>query len=536
MSGGMGQFGGLEPPTEAIGNIEAEQALLGAILYDNEALSLVDGTLPPDAFLEPFHGRLYDRMREIILAGSRADPITLADRFPGDEGFGTLGGVGYLADLVDHAPPSANAPDYAGVIRDAAQRRNLIRLSEGLARAARGRDGDIPTAELIETAERELLRLQTHDRRTTLVSASEAVRRMLEQYENPNISPGVKTGLASLDEAIGDIQPGELVLLAARPSMGKSALAGCIAMNVSRKGLHPDGARLGVIEINGEMTPEQMMRRHVSDLAFDLVGRDGPEYRDIRRRKLEDFEQRAFYQAASELRELRTLYSVKKTGMTVSMLRALIRRQVSAWSREGIKLGLVVIDHVGLIRPDRQSFSRTQDQNEVAIALKELADDLGIPILALAQLNRNVESRDDKRPTLPDLKDSGGWEENADVVIGVFREAYYANREQEPKGRDAQMAWEAAKESKIVDAILLKVREGKIGTVKLWSDIGRNVIRSSEPDNIYGHVRGQSDGLFGTASAAYAARPGTAVAPAPSPPADLPPDPPLSAYEPDEFA
>lgn len=500
------------------GNIEAEHALLGAILYENSALDAVDGMVSALAFVEPYHGRLYTHARELIQRGQLADPLTLASKVERDPAFADMGGMRFLVDLVERAPPASNAPDYARIIQELWQRRALAGIGDLVGRMARGRDGDIPADKIIEEAERELLALQMSDRRVQLLSAREAVDRVIEELENPSSAPGVMTGIDTLDEELGGLMPGELWLLAGRPSMGKSALAGALALNVALRGFHPDGSRLGVCEISGEMTEAQMMRRHITDYAFDLHGLDAPEYRNVRRRRLEDYEREAFLRSAHDLRELRTLYSVKRTGMTIGTLRSLIRRQVALWRREGIKPGLIVVDHVGLIRPDLEQRSRTEAQTEVAIRLKELADELGVVILALVQLNRSLEARDDKRPTLPDLRDAGAWEENADGVMGVYRDAYYATREQEPKKHDARIEWEERKASKIVEVLLLKVREGSSGVVRLWGDMGRNVIRSKEPDSIFGY---SSPAKRAQAALDFSKRPGTAgtsqPAPAPAP-------------------
>ncbi len=352
---------------------------------------------------------------------------------------------------------------------------------------------------------------------------------MLAEFENPALSAGVTIGLLPLDLAVGGFQPGEMWVLAGRPSMGKSAIASTAALNVSTHGRHPDGRRLGWIEINGEMSSQQMMRRHIADRAFDLVARSAPKYSDIRARDLSELARKAMYAAASEIRELRTLKMVKRTGMTLGNLRSMVRRQVSAWDREDIALGGVSIDHGGLIRVDDARRGRTEAQTEIAIGMKELADELNVPLFVLLQLNRKVEERDDKTPMLSDLRDSGAWEENADGVIGTFRPAYYAVRQTQPKGADAVALWEAAKTSKEVHAILLKIREGEAGVVKLWADMARNAIRGSAPDNMYGdNTLGMAFGALDDAIAAHAAP----YVPAEAGPA---PGPPLSDYDANDF-
>jgi replicative DNA helicase len=183
---------------------------------------------------------------------------------------------------------------------------------------------------------------------------------------------------------------------------------------------------------------------------------------------------------------------LKRSGLKLAQLRSLVRRQTAAWARSGIELGTVVIDHVGLIHPDQTTRDRYADQTIVSNTLKELAEELGCAIIALNQMNRENERREEKRPQTHDLRDSGSWEQDADFIIGCYREAYYAQRQPEPKvtkagkaGEDQQLAWsewDRARRSQTIEAIVLKAREGEIGTVKLWGDVARNAIRSAAPE------------------------------------------------------
>lgn len=520
-------------------NIEAEQALLGILLFENATVAEVDGVILPDQFYEPFHGRLFAAIYSTVSAGRAADPITVLDRLGQDPALFELGGLRYLADLVDRAPPQTLAVDYARTVRDAWERREVIRIAGELMKTAR-QDGSVSGAALIEQAEKALTAVALHTRSTALVSAAEAVDRVIEELENPAVASGVKLGLGPLDEEIGGLMPGELWVLGGRPSMGKSAIASTAALHISRHERHADGRPLGVIEVNSEMSVSQMTRRHISDLAFELSPRDAPSYSKIRKRFLTDLERQIFHAAARVMRDLPTLKMVKRTGLTLASLRSLVRRQAAAWERQGVKLGLVTVDHVGLIRPEFDRRSRTEAQTDIAIELKELADELEIPILALAQLNRNVESRDDKRPMLADLRDSGAWEENADGVIGTYRDAYYAERETEPKKSDARYIWEERKASRTIEALLLKIREGQAGSVELWGDMARNAIRGQRPDNLYS--AGATSSLWSHVEdlAPPAPEPARSRFDPPAAP-DVPagdgrPEPPLEAYDGSEFA
>lgn len=462
-------------------DIDAEHALIGCVLVDNEVFYRCED-IGADHFYEPTHGRIWAVICDRIGKRMVADVITVADRLIDDAGLAELGGRRFIADLFSGAPPSSNAADYAALVIDAATRRRLILMADALSAAARAREGDRTARDLVEQTERSLMGMTTVQRRTRLVTAQEAALDVLAYLDAPEAeNGGVMTGLQNLDEHLGSLLPDDLVLVCGRPGMGKSALAACIALNVARTGL-------GVIEINSEMSTAQMMRRHLTDISYERWGSDAPTYKDIRRRRITP-SQRGMLEWAVEKVSTLPLMSIKRTGLTLSSLRSLVRRQVAAWSAEGITLGLITVDHVGLLQADGGGKDRYTDQTNIAIGMKALADELHIPVIALVQLSRKVEDRESKRPMLSDLRDSGAWEENADTVIGTFREAYYANKEPEPKddGRSNSMLrwqeWDRRRKSREIEAILLKVREGEEGVVNLWASIGHNAIRATNPDN-----------------------------------------------------
>jgi replicative DNA helicase len=242
------------------------------------------------------------------------------------------------------------------------------------------------------------------------------------------------------------------------------------------------------------MTVEQMMRRHVADILYERHGNKAPSYSAMRKKIMSEEQQRLMLDAKSEFRDLNTLVSVYRSGVKIADIRNMVRRQKVIWARHGIKLGLITVDHVGLVKSSTANRGRTESQGEVAREMKELGGELDAAIFALVQLNRQVESRDDKRPMLADLRDSGEWEENADGVIGFYRDSYYAKRELEPKSFEKRVAWEERCASNIIDAILMKIREGEMQTVKLWADMARNAIRGFAPELAYGS--GSNAGLF----------------------------------------
>lgn len=456
-------------------NLDAEQAVLGAVLMDNEAFHQIEG-LNQDAFYEPVHGRIWSAIGVRVSNGRRGDPVTVWEAMKDDGGLVEMGGLSYLADLLERSPPTEAALDYVPLLLDISQRRELILISQTLeqtARAGTGRDA-------LEWAEGALLGLSVTHSPAKMVSAAQAADDVLAYLDAPeDTADGFLTGLKPLDDHLGRLLAGDLVLIPGRPGMGKSALAACIALNVARQGI-------GVVEINSEMSTAQMMRRHLTDLAFERHGRDAPTYKDIRRRRVSVGQYQMLVEARDVVSAL-PLMMVKRSGLTLSSLRSMVRRQAATWAGQSIRLGAITVDHVGLMQADGGGKDRYTDQTGIAIGMKRLADELEIPVIALVQLSRKVEDRDNKRPQLADMRDSGAWEENADIVIGAYRDAYYANKEPEPKddGRpNSQLKWndwDVRKKSKTIDAILLKVREGEEGIVPLWASIGHNAIRGAEP-------------------------------------------------------
>lgn len=457
--------------TSVPANAEAEQAVIGCVLYDNAAFHLIEG-LEARHFYEPFHQRLWDWISERIAQGLLAEPIVSANYFERDAGLEEMGGVRYLADLIDRAPPAPNVTAYSREVSDLAMRRDLLRLAVDLSHNA---VEAVKVEDVVSLAESALLAMQVASRRIEPITAAMAAARVLERLDAPEeVVGGILTGIPTLDEELGPLQPGNLIALAGRTSMGKSAVAEVIAYNIAEQGL-------GVIQINGEMTVEEMAERHLADLCHRRYGALGPEYRDIRRRRI-GVDQRQMLSTAKDDLAAVPLVMLKRTGLKFSQLRSIARRQTAIWARRNIKLGALIVDHMGLIRPDHPSRDRYADQTAISNGTKELAEELGCPLLALLQLNRETEKRDDKRPKLSDIRDSGAWEQDADIVIAFYREAYYARQEVEPK-KDLEIAeWLRARSSPTIEAIILKARAGPPQTIKLWGDVARNAIRSAAPE------------------------------------------------------
>lgn len=483
-------------------NHEAEQALLGSVMFENHVLHRIPEGLEPSHFYEPFHQRLWGAIAGTIRRGDLAEPTLLMTLFADDPAFQAFGGLRYLADLVDRAPPAANAPQYAREVYDLGIRRALMRAAAEVFWS--NHDMEVPAAEQIEFAERSLLTIRPAETQSARVySADEAADLVMEHLDATDADLGaVKTGLAPLDNALGYLLPGEMTLLGGRPGMGKSTLEGAICLNVAwpefrlldpslddhqRFALKQDmPAPMGVLKISGEMAVKQMTWRMLADIAFMLHGPAAPTYSRIKKRTLSTA-QRAMIQEARDLFSGIPLRQLKRTGLTVSGLRSLARREQARFARMGLKLGLITFDHAGLMEPDDRRHGEYQGQSQIAKDLKSLAGELEVPIIPLIQLSRKVEERDDKRPQLADLRASGQWEENADAVMLCYREAYYARKEKEPVDNGAAGAmlkwsdWDKRRKSPDLDVLLPKTRDDEGGEVKLWSAIGHHAVRGMEP-------------------------------------------------------
>lgn len=473
---------------------EAEMALLGAMLCDNTAFSKIPPALGPEHFGEPFHARLFRKMQSALERGQSIDGVVLSSSFAGDPAFEELGGFSYLGLLMANAPPADNAGAWAQEILAMSVRRGLVQMGQEM--GERARDPAESPLELLADAGKMLGEMHATDSSIRLIEADEALDSVLDYIDNPaGHASGVLPGLAPLDEALGPWLPDDLLVLGGRPGMGKSAVSAVISQNVAKRPVFENGVLVqegeGVIEIHAEMSVEQVWRRRLTATAHSLYASGAPAYAQIRKRTV-TFDQREMIGKARETLRGLPLKAVKRSGITLGRLRALVIRQRAEWARQGIRLVLVTIDHVGLIKTDREYQSRVDQQTEVSGGLKQLAGDLKVPVLALAQLSRKVEERDDKRPTLPDLRDSGSWEQDADVVMFAYRDAYYATREREPKDttdkeRVVWAEWDQRKRSPWIEIGLAKVREGDTTTIKLWAHMPTNTILGAAPqDDFFG--------------------------------------------------
>ncbi len=450
-------------------NIEAEQQLLGAILVNNDIYDRVSSLVKPEHFFDPVHQRIFETASARIRKNALASPVTLKAFLEEDEGLRELGGAAYLARLAAAAISAYAARDYAQMIYDLAVRRDLIRLGQDIAAQAGRMDVTSEPKEQIVEAEQRLYQLAEQgvaERgfQSFLKAVTDAVNMANAAYQRDGGLAGVATGLVDMDRKLGGLHPSDLIILAGRPSMGKTSLATNIAFNIARAfrhGQRPDGTE-GAIEggavgfFSLEMSAEQLAARVLSEAA------EVPS-EQIRRGDLSEDEFRRFVEAAKAL-ESCPLYIDDTPALPIAQVAARARRLKRTHG-----LDVLIVDYLQLLRGLSKD-SRVQEVSEITQGLKAIAKELDIPVIALSQLSRQVEAREDKRPQLSDLRESGSIEQDADVVMFVFREEYYREREKpSDHDLDAMAKWQEVMESVHgkAEVIIGKQRHGPIGTVEL---------------------------------------------------------------------
>jgi replicative DNA helicase len=450
-------------------SIEAEQQLLGAILTNNDVFDRVSSIARKEHFYDPVHARIYEIAASRIAKNALASPVTLKAFMEDDDGLKELGGPAYLVRLAGAAVSAFAARDYAQIIYDLAIRRELIRLGRDISARAAQVDVTSEPAEQIVEAEQSLYRLAEQGRSETgfqsfLRAVTDAVQNANAAYQRDGGLAGISTGLVDLDKKLGGLHKSDLLILAGRPSMGKTSLATNIAFNIAknyRKGRLPDGSEGAV---NGgvvgffslEMSAEQLAARILSE-ASEVPSEQ------IRRGDMTEGEFRRFVEAAKAL-ESCPLYIDDTPALPISQVAARARRLKRTHG-----LDVLMVDYLQLLRGSSKE-NRVQEVSEITQGLKAIAKELDIPVVALSQLSRQVENRDDKRPQLSDLRESGSIEQDADVVMFVFREEYYKEREKPGDHELDKMAqWQADMEKLHgrAEVIIGKQRHGPIGHVEL---------------------------------------------------------------------
>ncbi|MEO0911523.1 MAG: replicative DNA helicase [Pseudomonadota bacterium] len=451
-------------------NIEAEQALLGALLVNNDVYDRIASLVGEQHFYDPVHARIFETAARRIQKNALASPVTLKAFLEDDPGLQELGGPAYLVRLAGAATSLYSVRDYAQLIYDLAIRRDLISIGQEISLKAANVDVESEPKEQIVEAEQQLYALGEQGNvdsgfQSFLKAVTDAVNVANAAYQRDGGLAGISTGLMDMDKKLGGLHPSDLLILAGRPSMGKTSLATNIAFNIAkkyRKGARPDGTE-GTIEggvvgfYSLEMSAEQLAARVLSEAA------EVPS-EQIRRGDMTEDEFRRFVEAAKTL-EACPLFIDDTAALPISQLAARARRLKRTHG-----LDVLIVDYLQLVRPASAKDSRVNEVSEITQGLKAIAKELDIPVIALSQLSRQVEARDDKRPQLSDLRESGSIEQDADVVMFVFREEYYKEREK-PGDHDVEgmMKWqeEMSQLHGKAEVIIGKQRHGPIGTVEL---------------------------------------------------------------------
>jgi replicative DNA helicase len=453
-------------------NTEAEQALLGALLVNNSAFHRVAEFLEAQHFAEAVHGRIFAAVAKLVERGQIANPVTLKNFFDQDVALQEIGGAQYLVRLATSVVTIINAEDYGRTIRDLYLRRQLITIGEEVVNDAYAHDLDRDAPQQIEIAEKHLFELATTGQREggfqPFVDAlGKAIGMAETAFKRSGRTTGISTGFIDLDALLGGLHPSDLVVLAGRPSMGKTALATNIGFHAARhykaarepdgRMVAEDGGSVGFFSL--EMSAEQLATRILAE-------ESGVSSNNIRKGEVsnQDFDS---FVAASHRLSSAPFYIDDTPALTIAALRTRARR---LQRQHG--LDLVIIDYLQLVRGSldgRGSENRVQEISEITRGLKTLAKELNVPVLALSQLSRAVEAREDKRPMLSDLRESGSIEQDADVVMFVYREEYYLrNREPRP-GSEDHFKWQTEMEAAHgkAEVIIGKQRHGPTGTVQL---------------------------------------------------------------------
>ena len=471
-------------------NIDAEQGLLGALLVDNRSVEKMGDFLKPTHFFMPAHQRIYESILTLIDRGQTASPVTLKNYFETDDDLKDVGGAEYLVDLAASVVSVVNVSDYARTIYDLHLRRELITLGEDVVNESYNHSLEADASTTIEQAEARLFDLaETGDVKGGFITLRDSVLTAIEQaekaYQSDGHVTGITSGLIDMDKKLGGFQNSDLLILAGRPSMGKTALAVNWAFNAAKAYAESGGKEGGrVAFFSLEMAAEQLAGRILSE-------QSGISGDAIRKGNIKQDDFRAFVEASQKMSQV-PLYIDDTPALSISAVRTRARRL-----KRQHGLDMLVVDYLQLLRgtgSKRGLENRVQEVSEITQGLKAIAKELEMPVIALSQLSRQVEQREDKRPQLADLRESGSIEQDADVVMFVYREEYYLSRTEPEPGTEKHMKWQESMERahNIGECIVAKQRHGPIGTVKMFFD--PNLTRFSDLDpNHMSYSAGFSD-------------------------------------------
>ena len=439
-------------------NIEAEQSIIGSILLNNEIFDEINLLINSKNFYDPMHQKIFMAIEKLIYSGMLANPITLKNYFENEKD--ELNIPNYLFKITKFSTSSRQAIEYSKLIYDLYVKRELIKISENIIDAAKLNDLDNDGKSIIENFEKSLFDLaEKGSFSSSLVKFDEAMKMTIEMassaYKNEEGIVGVPTGLIDLDYRLGGLHKSDLLIIAGRPSMGKTALATNIAFNAAKK-IQNDGRKSTIAFFSLEMSSEQLSTRILAE-------QSRIKSNDIRRGKISEEQFDKFIEISKNISEL-PLYIDETPAISIAALSNRARRIKRLYG-----LDMVVVDYIQLMKASNFREGRVQEISEITQGLKALAKELSVPVLALSQLSRAVEHRDDKKPQLSDLRESGSIEQDADVVMFVYREAYYLQGK-EPRPATVEHAeWQAKMNdiSHLAEIIIGKQRHGPTGNVML---------------------------------------------------------------------
>ena len=439
-------------------NIEAEQSVIGSILVTNEIFDDINIFISSKNFFDPMHQKIFGAIEKLIYGGMLANPITLKNYFENDKN--EISVPEYLVKITKFSTSRRQAIEYSKLIYDLFVKRELIKISENIIDTAKLSDLDSDGQTIIENSERALFNLaEKGSFGSSFVKFDEAMKLTIEMasnaYKNEEGIVGVPTGFKDLDDRLGGLHKSDLIIIAGRPSMGKTALATNIAFNAAKKILD-NGKKSSVAFFSLEMSSEQLSTRILAE-------QSRIKSNDIRRGKITEEQFDKFIETSKDISELPLLID-ETPAISIAAVSNRARRIKRIFG-----LDMIVVDYIQLMRATNSREGRVQEISEITQGLKALAKELSVPVLALSQLSRAVEQRDDKKPQLSDLRESGSIEQDADVVMFVYRESYYIERK-EPRPNTVEHAeWQAKMNevSNLAEIIISKQRHGPTGNITL---------------------------------------------------------------------
>ncbi len=442
-------------------NVEAEQHLIGSVLVNNDIIDEIANIISSEKFYDPIHVKIYEVVESLNNKGMIANPITLKNYFEKNQGLNDVGGVEYLVRLTRFSSSVKQAIDYAKIVHENYVKRELIQISHQIKDDSVNTEDDKSSDLIIEDAEKSLFDLAERGSFSQSfikfnLALDQSINMAEQAMKNDQGIVGVPTGLTDLDEKLGGLHKSDLVIIAGRPSMGKTALATNIAYHAA-KNIQLKGTKSSVAFFSLEMSSEQLSTRILSE-------QSRIKSNDIRRGKATEEELSRYIETSRDIYEL-PLYIDETPAIAISTLSNRARR-----IKRKNGLSLIVVDYIQLMRTNsKRNDGRVQEISEITQGLKALAKELSVPVLALSQLSRAVEQRDDKKPQLADLRESGSIEQDADVVLFVFREEYYEEKKQPKLGSIEHAEWQSKMSdiAGLAEILIGKQRHGPTGNIQV---------------------------------------------------------------------